>query len=147
MHTVNLKDARATIHYFRDRELPILEIELAERVTTQAIAKIKFTPEQWFNLISGLGYTKCLAKVDLDAVSRIGKKMQMAPLTFEMPDDGWLAEYRKKIARKLAKEKCPDGWEPDLHFGSQGSFFNKEGKSWARTTIRRWVTPEEDADV
>lgn len=140
MNTVDLKDARVTVHYFRNRDLPILEIELAEGITTNYIAKIRFSPQQWFNAISGLGCSQCDATISYDAVSHIGKRMEMLPLVFEMPKDAW--PKQKEIARKLAKEKCPEGWSPDLYFGSQGSFFNKEGKSWAKTAIRRWVTPK-----
>ena len=33
----------------------------------------------------------------------------------------------------------PDGWECSTYFGSKKSFFQKDGKEYARTTASRWI--------
>jgi hypothetical protein len=59
-------------------------------------------------------------------------------LEFEVPK--WNTDISdKEQAMELAKEHCPYGWTPDLYFNSQDSFFYKDKKRFARTTIRRWV--------
>ncbi len=52
--------------------------------------------------------------------------------------DQWQAAFRQ------ATRCAPDGWTPDQHFGSHGSFFEKDGEPWARCTIRRWTDPEDE---
>lgn len=49
---------------------------------------------------------------------------------------------RKKAAADIADRVCPDGWIADHYFNSQNSFYYKDGQTWARTTIRRWVDKE-----
>jgi hypothetical protein len=79
-------------------------------------------------------------KVDADVMNldKVGKTLEMDTLRFEMPKD---CEYNKQraVAIKLAHKACPEGWQPDEYFGSQNSFYHKDGKNMAQTTIRRWV--------
>ena len=41
--------------------------------------------------------------------------------------------------QKIAQSHLSDGWIADAYFGSQNSFFKKDGKQYARATIRRWL--------
>lgn len=56
---------------------------------------------------------------------------------FELPEANYM--NRKEVAIETIKTVCPDGWTPDLYFGSQNSFFRENGKEYARVTIRRWI--------
>jgi len=41
--------------------------------------------------------------------------------------------------RAMAQDKLEHGWIADGYFRSRASFFTKDGKRYARCTIRRWV--------
>jgi hypothetical protein len=68
-------------------------------------------------------------------IERIGKKLSVNVMTFEMPND---CENLKESAYELAKKVCPSGWIVENYFGSQGSFFRKDGKAFCNATIRKW---------
>lgn len=95
------------------------------------------TREQFINAtMNRLGYTE-VGSAFLENIDRVGKTLELDKLVVEVPKYG-----DRKAAAKIAYEKCPEGWVPDLYFQSQESFFNEGGKSYARTTIRRWVEKE-----
>jgi hypothetical protein len=65
---------------------------------------------------------------------RIGKKMEMDTIHFVVPIDADADYARDNVGLHL-----PGGWVPDMSFGSQGSFYTKDGMHYAQTVIRRWV--------
>jgi len=109
-------------------------IELRDNDASVVFAKVEMNTKQLAQALSRLGYTTC--KIEVQGLDKLGKKMEIDKLVFEIPDD-WYNE--KELAMTLVKEKCPEGWTPDLYFNSQNSFFIKDGVRFARTTIRRWV--------
>lgn len=111
------------------------EIELIDRKSSSIFAKIRLTPEQLSSALSRLAWTKC--EIDVYNLDRLNKQHENKEFVFEMPP----CDYKSQdaIARKTAIKLCPEGWESDGYFGAQGSFFTKDGKDYARVTIRRWV--------
>jgi hypothetical protein len=71
-------------------------------------------------------------------LEKIGKKHEWKRHVVEMPNN---VEYneRKALASKRVADTLPEGWESDDSFTSQDSFFQKDGKEYAQTTIRRYV--------
>ena len=128
---MKLKNGRITMLASEDG----MKIELHDNDASITFAHIKLTPIQLAQALSRLGYTEC--KIEVHLLDKIGKKMKNKKFTFELPETNTFRNM--DMAKKIAIESCPEGWEPDLHFGSQGSFFTKDGKQYARTTIRRWV--------
>jgi hypothetical protein len=57
---------------------------------------------------------------------------------FKLPE-GTDYHNQKQQAINTVMNTCPESWEPDTSFSSQGSFFTKGEEKWAKTTIRRWV--------
>lgn len=87
---------------------------------------------------SMLGRLACVGvDAEIRGLDRVGMKMEIDKFVFEMPS-GDLAE-RKQTAIQLVQKLCPEGWTPDLYFGSQNSFFRDGDKPMAQATIRRWV--------
>lgn len=120
-----------------------LNIEVEDRISGQMFLKIRLNQKQTCQALSRLAYTHC-QKAEVFYLERIGKKMEMADLQFQMPPGS--AEYgdgRKEAAAKEALRVAPKGWTPSTYFGSQDSYFYKDGELWARTTIRRWVENKE----
>lgn len=111
------------------------KLKIEDAASSLQFLEIKITDKQLALILSRMCSVECEAKVNL--LDKIGKKMEHKPFEFEMPKK---SQWRdKKIAKVLAVKNVPDGWEPDMYFGSQDSFFKKDDKEYARTTIRRWV--------
>lgn len=110
-------------------------IQLHDPVSSITFAEVHLTNDQLAMALSRLGYTPC--KIELRGLDKVGKKMIVDKLEFEMPL--YTFSTRKEIAYAEADRVCPEGWEADLYFGSQNSFFKKDGKEYARTTIRKWI--------
>jgi len=85
-------------------------------------------------VLTGASESECDMQVkDLD---KVGKSRETGSIEFKMPNT---LTDRKQLAGEIAKINCPEGWTPDLYFGSQSSFFYKDKETWARTRILRWV--------
>ena len=112
-------------------------IELHDRDAGVFVAKVTLTPEQWVSAMSRLGYVEC--EIEIGALDKIGKRMENKPFEFAIGNRAMKWNTVKPIAIQKIAEVCPVGWTPDTYFGSQNSFFYKDGQQWARTTIRRWV--------
>ena len=128
---MKLKDGRITLLFDNDG----MKIELHDNDASITFADIRLDKEQTCQALSSLGYTQC--DIKMGGLDKIGKKMEVDDLIFEMPKVNWSEE--NSVAKKIAVEKCLIGWEPDLSFSSQGSFFYKDDKYYAKTFIRRWV--------
>jgi hypothetical protein len=70
---------------------------------------------------------------ELRGLENVGKKLVIDSMVFIVP------EHDKTLAGAIADERCPAGWIPDKSFSSQDSFLYKDGRIFAKTTIRKWV--------
>jgi len=95
-------------------------------------ARIKYA--YFAQLVTGLAHVDC--DLEVIGLQNVGKKREWKKLEF--PFDG-APFYAKDEARKEMVKHVPEGWTASGHFGSQNSFFQREGIGWARTTIERWV--------
>ena len=116
-----------------------MHIEIRDPASGKTFISLELDAKQTCQALSRLGHTHCEMKVhDLD---KVGLTKEWKP--WEFPCGGNVWDQGKHHIRKKACDLCPEGWEPDLGFNSQGSFFTKGDVPWARTTIRRWVKKEE----
>ncbi len=129
---MKLRDGRITI--LSDNEG--VDIELRDYGSSIDFVKVRLTSEQFTKALSRLSFTEC--EVEVFHLDLVGKTQIHKNFEFEMPD-GVSFKDEKKVAEEIVKRDCPEGWEPDLYFGSQNSFFTKDDKKYARTIIRRWV--------
>ena len=132
---MKLSDGRITILFGDDG----LRIEVRDGKASTMFARIKLNQKQSCQALSRLGHTPC--KIEVYGLDKVGKKHENKTFEFEMPEKNeyLYGDPQKALAVVTVKKVCPEGWEPDLYFSSQNSFFEKNGKPWARTTIRRWV--------
>jgi len=142
MESKQLKEATISLGYaHKENGDTVVSIELRDELARVTFAYVEIDPKQFTLLLSSLYSRPC--KTTVNQLDKVGLKKEFGEqLVFEVPDNIYDTEKRNKIASKLAKENCPVGWEPSLYFGSQSSFFYKDGKKYARTSIFRWV--EED---
>lgn len=111
-----------------------LRIEVRDALSRAGFVDIFLTPEQVCMAFSRLSNTPC--KMEIRDLDKIGKKMEHKSFEFEILGEG------KESAAIQAAKVCPEGWTPELYFGSQNSFFERDDKRFARCTIRRWVDPD-----
>ena len=137
---MKLSDGRITLLVDSDERRIGMHIELYDFTSSTTFAKIYLNPEQMAKALSRLGYTPC--SIEMYNLDKLGKKMEHKPFKFKIKENLYFKDNKKKLAR-IAKRKCPEGWEPDTSFDSQNSTFKKNGKTYAQTTIRRWVDIED----
>lgn len=77
---------------------------------------------------------KCIFHIN--NLDKIGLEYIREEITCEIPDT---YDNRKENAIKYIIEATPDGWIPCLYFDSQGSFYRKEDKLFAKTTMIKWI--------
>ena len=124
----------------------IARFELWDRVSGTMFARITMDSDSFAKALGGLSEVKC-EKADVFALDRLNKKHEHKTFEFPLPEDVGFGDC-KPAAIQAAKDAAPVGWTSDCSFSSQNSFFQKDGKPWARTIIRRWVedTPDETED-
>ena len=120
-------------------------IEIHDRVSGVMFAEIRLTDEQVVQMMSRLSFTDC--DISVFGLDKIGKKMESASFEFELPDGfqrskGGEDNNLNRVCWYALRASEFSLWEPQLYFGSQNSFFSKDGKQYARTVVRRWVEVE-----
>lgn len=132
---MELIDARIDFFINGDRT----EIVIHDAVSSLRILEITLTPVQLSQAMGRLSMTKCAVFVNEYSLDKLNRKLEVSQHEFEIPDFGYDKRNKKKDVFELAVKSCPDGWQPDNYFESQGSFFTKDNKQYARCTIRRWI--------
>jgi len=91
------------------------------------------------------GLSCCDCEIEVHDLEKVGKIRESKPLEFELATHDF-GDKRMAMASAAAADRCPDGWTPNVSFNSQDSFYTRDGKSWARTTMHRWVERTEEED-
>jgi hypothetical protein len=110
-------------------------IELYDEDAATQFAEVTLTPAQLSQALSRICNTKC--KIEVNGLDHVGKTMKHKTFQFEIPEK-YDYDNKSLIAAKYALKACPEGWESDMYFNSQNSFYKEDGKQFARCTIRRW---------
>jgi hypothetical protein len=119
--TILVSENNTTIKiYDEDADVQFCEIELTSKQFCQALGR--------------LAHTHC--EIEVRGLEKLGKKMEHKNFEFEISNKDY---GDKVVACQIVKKLCPDGWTPDYYFGSRGSFYGNNDKSYARCIIRRWV--------
>lgn len=103
--------------------------------------EVELTTQQFTSALGRLSNVECKS-TKVHGLENVGKTQQFAPFSFVVTSHLKSGD-RKTRAIELAKKNCPDGWFPDLYFGSKDSFFYEDDELWARTIIRRWVDKQD----
>lgn len=134
---IQLKEAQISIFISAESTT----IELHDKTSSTKFAQIKLTPEQLSMALSRLSNTPC--EITLQGLDRLNKYLEVDSMCFELPDDFSRYERDHDRLKLLADAALPIGWVHDNYFGSQNSFFERDGKRFARVTIRRWVEEQD----
>jgi hypothetical protein len=111
-------------------------IELKDADSSITFCKITLTPEQLSEALSRLYYTHC--NIEIYGLDKLGKTHENKRFTFELPKDYDKVKLSEYCNTAMIREGLSD-WTSDDYYKSQDSFYRKDGKEYARVTIRRWV--------
>jgi hypothetical protein len=111
-------------------------IEFHDDASSITFLRAVLSPAQTVQALSRLSYTDC--EVELIKIDRVGKVMTHKKHSFEIPKE---IKHQRDVSKliSLCEATKPDGWVSDNNFSSQDTFFSKDGKDYAQTTIRQWV--------
>ena len=98
-------------------------------------AEVTLTHEQLSRALSREGLVEC--EIEVVGLDKVGKKMEWQTFEFEIPER-MTSSHGLKL-KEIADSLLSDGWEAESYFGSKSSFFERDGKFYARATIRRYV--------
>jgi hypothetical protein len=120
-----------------NREYTTIEIE--DDLASTTFVKARLTPEQLSAVLSRQARIDC--ELEIRGLEKIGKKHENKYFEFEIQKglrDSKYSESLRTIAQNLLNNQ-DEGWIAEGYFSSQNSFFEKDGKQYARCTIRRWI--------
>lgn len=120
-----------------------ISITLADIDAVVQFAQIRMSLADFAQCVTGLSRIDC--DIELKNLDKTGKQRIREQIEFELPDDTdsyCSSDQRKAVALNVARELVGDEWEVDGYFGSQDSFFQRDGKPMARTSIMKWVDKE-----
>ncbi len=112
-------------------------IEIMDKKSRTVFVSVELTPDQLSQALSRIKNTPC--EVSVNNLDRVGKTLEHEDFEFKMPD--WHNRWRddKSKLHEYVTSMLSNDWVADGYFGSQNSFFTKDGEDWGRCTIRRWV--------
>jgi hypothetical protein len=115
-------------------------IQVEDKNAVCKFLDIELTTEQ-FCLALGRLINVPIKKCVVRGLDIVGKKREHKDLVVELPEG---TRYRDKEVAKIEIDKnIPEGWTTDYYLDSQDSFFKKDGKSFAKCLIKRWVDNED----
>lgn len=103
--------------------------------------ELEINLDKFAECLTGMADVEC--EMEFRGLENVGKKIETMPLEFEV-EERCYGDERKQNAINLARNAAPKGWSPSTYFGSQSSFFQRNGKSYARTSASRWVEKCQD---
>lgn len=117
-------------------------IEINDDSANVNFLEIKLSPEQFMACLGRLSNVKC--QLEVKGLDKVGKTHENSTFEFKLPDWYVKLPYKDKAENYkqlslVAQNQLSDGWIAENYFGSQNSFFTKDGEEWARVTIRRWI--------
>ena len=114
-------------------------IEIRDEKSGAMFCELQLTNDQLASALSRMGHTPCEASVY--GLDKLNKQQEVDTFEFEAfkgarsSDADTLVEMAKSALYSADMSE----WKPDSYFSSQNSFFEKDGKRFARVTIRRWI--------
>lgn len=133
---MKLEDGRITILVSEEGAT----IHIRDSKSSTTFCKVTLTPVQLSQALSRLSETKC--EVEVFGLYKIGKTHENENFIFEIPNELRSSTKSKELTElciKSLKELDMEEWKPDAYFASQNTFSEKDGKTYARAVIRRWI--------
>lgn len=129
-----VKEIDAQISIFATYDDKIV-IKVYDATSNIMFLEMELTNEQFINAAMNRLSNTTVKRATVDGLNFVGKRMELELYEFPIPSCSSIEYAENNVREKFENTE----WYPDTSFGSQNSFFNRDGQCWARTTIRRWV--------
>lgn len=126
------KNGRLTISRIHGGD-DIFEISIECEKSLQRFVVAEITPHDLALAMSGLASIP--VNLTTKGLDKVGKYRHIKTIEFEVGND--IHDRHESAMKEFVKHR-PDGWELWGRFGSQNSFFTKDGKTYTRATIVSW---------
>lgn len=133
---MKLKEAAITILINEEKTT----IELTDKSSGIKFATVTLTPEQLSGALGRIAFTECECTVQ--GLENLNKKLVTGTHIFELPKGVSAISSNSDKIYEIGKKTCPEGWVLNTYFGSQGSFFQKDGKQYVRGSIKTYQEDE-----
>ena len=127
--------ATATIARVQTYDGSYMSITIVDDFSHGTLCRLKLTLEEFTRLLTGESFSDIDA--ELGDVETLGKVREQETFEFKVCD-GSAYTGLKDLAIAEGLKVCPKGWRLSTYFGSQSSFFSKDGDTWARTSIYKY---------
>jgi len=121
------------LSYGDDRER--IEITIRDDASRVNFVTADLSYEDFTKALTGMNETPCNLKID--CLRFVGKSKETKSFEFEIP--GCDYDIGRDKTEEIGLSKCPKNWVMNKYFNSKNSFFEKDGKQYARTSIYRYV--------
>lgn len=108
-----------------------LRVAITDGKSRIKFLEMKIKPEDLYGIFASYGAVPC--QLEFNKLQHVDKKLEVQEFIFEV------SEADISVAIEECKKVCPEGWIADTYYGSKGSFFEKDDKKLARTTLRRYT--------
>lgn len=115
-------------------------IEIDDKNASTRILNITLTAEQLCKAMGRQAHVEC--DIEVGVLERVGKIHENKDFEFQINESFASSKFSKEL-QQIAQSELTDGWIAETYFSSQNSFFKKDGKQFARVTIRRWIIPNQ----
>jgi hypothetical protein len=115
------------------------EIEIEDENANVRFVRIRLNPEQLSAVLSRQVCVDC--ELDVVGIDKIGTKHENKTFAFEIPKELRSSRHSVELgimAQELLNKENK-GWFADEYFSSQDTFSEKDGKYFAKCTVRRWI--------
>ena len=123
-------EGNLTIVIPMDHDDTTVKLEVRDTDASIEFLDIFIDEHEFLRCLRGLGHADCTLKAR--GLDKVGLKQEYKQFEFRLSTK---ADYktREKEAIRDACALCPEGWKIDRSFGSQSSFFEKDGLRYGRT--------------
>ena len=116
----------------------VVRIQFKDCNSVTRFATAELSLEQYAQAITGLSEVHCI--IEISNLQNVGLRRISDTFEFELEAQN---SYGRNMHIEQLLRDVPDGWKTTDELSSQNSFFEKDGKRWARATIHKWVKEED----
>lgn len=139
-----MKQLKGKIDLLFDRDKG-LEIRVEDKTSGVQFLEVNVPAESVCTMLSRQTHINC--DLEVRGLELVGKHEWFGDIEFRLP--GSLQSYHpdREAVTEYCNKICPDNFNPSNYWGSQNSFFERDGMYWARTTVRTYLKNKEDKPI
>jgi len=118
----------------------VITITIVDRTSGIEFAELELTREQFVNATMNRLSRTPVKSLIVNELENVGKKYIHKNFECEIPSD---IMYNDVKATEIIKMTKPDGWRFRTSFSSKGAYFHRNGKTYVRVLLYKYVNSED----